>query len=62
MCDKVLSNDPFMLIYCLDRYKTPEMCDKAVHNFLPALIFVPDWFGASKVIKKLNDALFAMMK
>ena len=30
MCDKVVSEDPFTLKCCLDRYKTQEMCDKAV--------------------------------
>ena len=41
-----------MLEYCHDRYKTQEMCNKAVDNFLPALKFVPDWFVTSKIIKK----------
>ena len=44
MCDKVVSEDSFMLKYCLSRYKTQEMCDKGVDDFLPALKFVPDWF------------------
>ena len=30
MCYKVISEEPFMLKCCLDRYKTQEMCDKAV--------------------------------
>ena len=47
-----------MLKYCLDRYKTQEMCDKAVDEFLPALKFVPDWFITNKMLEKLNDALF----
>ena len=58
MYDKAISNDPFMLKYCLGRYKTQEMCHKAVDDFLPALKFVPVWFVTSKMIKKL-DALFA---
>ena len=33
-----------MLKYCLNRYKTQKMCDKAFDDFLPALKFVPDWF------------------
>ena len=33
-----------MLKYCLDRYKTQDMCDKAVDTCLPALKFAPDWF------------------
>ena len=44
-----------MLKYCLDRYKTQEICDKAVDNFLQALKLVTDWFVTSKIIKKLAD-------
>ena len=42
-----------------DKYKTQEICDKAINAFLLALKFVPDWFLTSKMIKRLNDALFA---
>ena len=35
------------------------MCNKAVDYFLPALKFVPDWFGASKMIKTFLNALLA---
>ena len=42
MCDKIVSDDPFKLKYCHDKYKTQEMCNKAVDDFLPALKFVPD--------------------
>ena len=41
---KTFSEDSFMLKYCLDRYKTQEIRDKAIDNFLPTLKFVPDWF------------------
>ena len=44
MCDKVVSEEPFILKYCLVRYKTKEMCDKVVDASLPALKFVPDGF------------------
>ena len=57
--DKVVSNDPFMLKYCLDRYKSQELCDKAANDFLSALKFLPDWFVTSKMIKKIDDVLFA---
>ena len=33
-------NSPFMLKYCPNRYKTLEISDKAVDDFLPALKFV----------------------
>ena len=51
--------DELTLKYCLDRYKTEGMCDKAADDFLPVLKFVADWFVSSKLIKKLHDALFA---
>ena len=33
ICVKVVSKDPFMLKYCLDRYKTPELYDKTIDSF-----------------------------
>ena len=45
-----------MLKYCIDRYKTQEMCDKAVDDFLPTLKFVTDWFHTNKI--KLYSTLF----
>ena len=59
MCDKIISDDPFKLKYCHNRYKTPKMCNKAIDDFLLALKFVPDWFVTSKMIKKLLTALHA---
>ena len=44
MCDKIVSEDPFKLKYCHDKYKTYEMCNKTVDDFLPISIFVLDWF------------------
>ena len=58
MCYKAVSNDPFMLKYCLDRYKMQEMSHKSFDDFLPALKFVPDWFVTCKMIKKFYNALF----
>ena len=43
MCYKSFSEDSFMLKHCLNRYKTQELCGKAVDNFLSILKFVPDW-------------------
>ena len=51
MCDEIVSDDPFKLKYCHDRYKTQEMCNNTVDDFLPALKFVPDWFVTRKMIK-----------
>ena len=59
MCYEAVSNDPFMLKHCLDRYQTQKVFDKTVDEFVPVLKFVPDWFVTSNIIKKLHDALFA---
>ena len=55
---KILSDDPFKLKYCHDRYKTQEMFTKFVGDFLPALKFVFNWLVTSKMIKKLLTALY----
>ena len=59
MCKEVVYNDPFMQKYFSNRYKTQEICDKAVDDFLSALEFVIDWFVTNKMIKNLDNALFA---
>ena len=43
MPDEVASEDTFMLKYCLDSYKTQEICDKADDDFLSTLKLVLDW-------------------
>ena len=40
----LVSKEPFMLKYFLDRYKTEEICDKATDAFLSTLKFVPVCF------------------
>ena len=59
MCDKSVFKDSFMLKYCHDRYKTQELCDKNVDDFLPAFKFLPDWFVTRKLIETLQRVLFA---
>ena len=41
--DIVVSLYPFLIIYCLDKYKTQRMCDEAVDDFLATLKLIPDW-------------------
>ena len=48
-----------MLKYCVDRYKTQEMCDKAVDTYVQTLAFVPDWFVMSKIIDKIDNVVFS---
>ena len=54
MCNKTVSKDPFMLKYCLDKYKIQErMCDNAVDACLQVLKFFHDWFLTKKLLKDL---------
>ena len=57
MC-KVVFKGPFMIIYCLDRNQTQEMCDKAADAFLPTLKFVLNWFVMKKVLLLSQDIAF----
>ena len=50
MCNKAVSEDPFMLKSCHDRFKT----NKADDDFPSAIKFVPDWFVTSKITKKVQ--------
>ena len=59
MCDKVFSQDPFLIVYYPDRYKTQRMCDEAVNDSLATLKLISDWFVISKMIKNLFTALYA---
>ena len=47
-----------MVKYCLDRYKTQEMCDKASDAFLPTLNSIADWLVTNKRLEKLDNAVF----
>ena len=57
MCDRVVSEDTFMLRYCPNRYQSQKMCDKAVDDYLAALKFISDWFVTTKTLEKFHDAL-----
>ena len=59
ICDKVLFKEPFILKYYPDRYKLHKTCDKAVSFYLLALKCVSDWFALSKMIEKLDNAVFS---
>ena len=47
---------PFMLKYCPDRYKTLDMCKKAVDVCLLALKYFPDWSVILKTHKTTDNA------
>ena len=57
MCDRVISEDPFLIVYCLDKYKTRKICNKAVDDCLAALKFILDWFVTNKMLEKLDNPL-----
>ena len=59
MCDSVVSEDFFMLLYCPNKYKTQRMCDETVDDCLAALKFIPDWLATSKILKNFDKALLA---
>ena len=59
MRDSSVSEDPFLIVYCPDKYKTQRMCDKAVDDSLAALKLISYWFVTSKMIKKIFTALYA---
>ena len=59
MSGKVVSEDPFLIVYCPDKYKTQRMCDEAVDDSLATFRLIPDWFVTSKIIKELYTALYA---
>ena len=53
MCDKFASEDPFLIVYCPDKYVTKKMCNGAVDDSIATLKLIPDWFVTSEMIKKL---------
>ena len=59
LCDRVVSEDPFLRIYCSDKYKTQRVCNEAVVDSLATLKLIPDWLVTSKMIKNLYNALCA---
>ena len=59
MCDRVVSEDAFLITYSPDKYITQKMCDEAVDDSLATLKLIPDWFVTSKMIEKRFTALYA---
>ena len=51
MCDRVISEDPFMLLYCPHRCKTQGICDEDVDNSLATFKFFSDWLLQLKCLK-----------
>ena len=58
-CVTDISEDPFILVYCPDKYKTQRMSDEVVDDSLVALTFIPDWYVTSKMFERLDNNLHA---
>ena len=52
MCNSIVSEDCFLIVYCPDSYITQK-----VIKMLTALKLIPDCFVTSKMIEKLFTAL-----
>ena len=42
MCDRVVSEDLFLIVYCPDKYRTQKMCEKTVDYSIATLKLIPD--------------------
>ena len=51
MCDRAVSEHPFLILYCPGKYITQKVWDEAVDGCLASLKLVPDWLVTSKMIK-----------
>ena len=51
-----VSDNPFMIVYIPDRYKTQRMCEKVVDDCVTALKLISDWFIAIKMLEKFYNA------
>ena len=60
MCDRVVSEDPFKIVYCPDKHITQQMCDEAADDSQAALKLVPNWFVRSKVNEIKNFLLLCI--
>ena len=61
ICDKVVFMEPFIVKYCLHRYRTQEMCDKAIDVSLPALKIVHDWFVTHEMLGNVYNVSLMMI-
>ena len=59
MCEKVFSEDPFLILFSPDKYETQRKCDEAVDDCLAALKYIPDWFVTSKMLEKFHNLSLA---
>ena len=43
MCDRFVSEDPFMLMYCSNKFKIQKTWDEAIDDCLSASIKIDSW-------------------
>ena len=48
MRNRALFEDPFLIVYCLNKYIIQRLCDKAADDSLEALKVIPNLFVTSK--------------
>ena len=49
MCDRVVSERSFLILYCPDKYKAQRIRDKAAFVSLAALKLISNWFFVRKM-------------
>ena len=59
MCYEVISKELFTLKYCLNRYKTQEICDKVADALLATLKFVSNYTVTNEILETLNNTVFS---
>ena len=55
MCGEAVDIEPRLLEFVPDHFKTQEMCDKALRDYLFSLQLVPDWFVTKERVCMLDD-------
>ena len=52
MSGRVISEDLFMIVCCLNVYKVQKMCEEVAVECLVVLEFIPDCIFAIKMVEK----------
>ena len=58
---RAISDDPFMLVYCPDKYKTQIIYDECVDDCLAALKSIPNLFVINTRHEKFGNTYTLMM-
>ena len=58
MYDRIVFEDFFLIVYWSDQYNFQIMCNIAAGYSVVVLKLIPNWFGTSKMIKKVFTALY----